>query len=166
VRLGEQLGQPFAAARVRGLQQYLVVDEQQVERDHRGGCGLREQFHTGGGRVDALAEQLEVEPGDRRVAPDHDQLHVDRAAHRELVLRLLDDLREVPGHGLPAPAGQLHLVAVTEHDAAEAVPLGLVRHPVRDGDLGYRLGQHRLQRRHDRQVHALQCAPKRPSPGT
>ena len=45
----------------------------------------------------------------------------------------LDHFREVAGQRFGAAAGQLHLVAVAQHDAPEAVPLGFIGQASRDG---------------------------------
>ena len=63
-----------------------------------------------------------------------------------LALQRLDHLGEVAGQRLLVAAGQLHLVAVAEDDAAEAVPLGLVEQTSPLGDLLDRLGEHRAER--------------------
>jgi hypothetical protein len=86
-------------------------------------------------------------------APDDDHLAVDHRPLRQLRAGLRDHLREVPGERLAAPARQLHLVAVAEDDAAEAVPLRLVRHALGGRQLGNALGEHRLDRRVDREIH-------------
>ena len=73
-------------------------------------------------------------------------------------LHRLDDLGEVAGQRLGVAAGQLDLVAVAEHEAPEAVPLGLEDQPAvlgRVGDALHGLGEHRLDRRHHREIHPL-----------
>ena len=74
------------------------------------------------GRVDALREQVEVEPV---VGRDHDLAVDDRTVGQRGAQRL-DELREVAGQRLLVAAAELDVVAVAEHDAAEAVPLRLV----------------------------------------
>ena len=86
------------------------------------GVSRGEHVDPGLGRVDALQQGLEVQP----VAAGDDDLAVDHAAVRQVGPQRLDDLGEVAGQRLLAAAGQLDLVAVAEHDAAEAVPLRLV----------------------------------------
>jgi hypothetical protein len=152
---GQRRLQPRPAHRVGLVEQQLVVEGEQVEGDEVGRGGLGQQLDPRRGRVDPLGEQLEVEPG-LAVGPvpaDHDQLAVDRAPRRQLSARLLHHLGEVAGHRLAAPACQLDLVPVPEDDAPEAVPLGLVGHALGGGQPGHALGQHRLDRRVDRQVH-------------
>ena len=71
------------------------------------------------GRVDPLLEHLELQP----VADRHEHLAVEHAPLRQLPLDRLDQLGEVARQRLGVAAGQLHLVAVAEHDAPEPVPL-------------------------------------------
>ena len=73
-------------------------------------------------------QQLEVEPGLPRRPRGGSTTISPSTTQRggSCAVRLLDDLGEVPGQGLAAPAGQLDLVAVAEDDAPEAVPLRLV----------------------------------------
>ena len=118
---------------------------------------LLQRIHPAKSRVDLLAEHVEVElRNGARVVADHHQLAVDHDARRQLGLGLLDDLGKVPGHRLAAAAGQLDLVAVAEHDAAEAVPLRLVEHV---GPLGRQLTRelrkHRFERGCHRQRHRV-----------
>ena len=69
------------------------------------------------------------------VAGDHD-LAVDDRARREVAPDRLDDLGEVARHRPLLAAADLDLVAVAEHDRAEAVPLGLVELARRDRGTG------------------------------
>ena len=62
-----------------------------------------------------------------------DDLAVEDAALGQLGLHRLDELGEVAGHRPLVAAAELDLVAVAEDDAAEAVPLRLVRGARRDG---------------------------------
>ena len=66
----------------------------------------------------------------------------------------VEQLGEVAGERPLVAAGQLDVVAVAEHDAAEAVPLRLEQPAVAVGDRAGQLGQHRLERRGERQDHA------------
>ena len=56
----------------------------------------------------------------------------------------LAQLGEVPQQRLAVAALQIEVVAVAEHDAAEAVPLRLVRHRARRRQLARELREHRL----------------------
>ncbi len=101
--------------------------------------------------MDALQQRLEVE----LVAGRDDDLGVHHAALRQLLLHRGHDLGEVAGHRALVAAAELDLVAVAEHDAAEAVPLRLVEEARAVGHVLHRLGQHRGHRRHHGQVHRL-----------
>src|SRR5262249_23733458 len=81
-----------------------------------------------------------------------DDLAVDHAALRQASLDRRNDLGEVARHRPLVPAADLDLLAVAEDDRPKAVPLGLeAQLAIRDGlD---RLGQHRRDRRHHRQIH-------------
>ena len=117
------------------------------------GRGLLGQHpHPGVGRVDPLLQPLELEP----VTDGHEDLAVEHAPLGQGRLHRLDDLGEVAGQRLGVAAGELDLVAVAEHDAAEAVPLGLEHQPAvlrRVGDALDGLGEHRLDRRHHGEIH-------------
>ena len=147
--LGQRLLQPGPALGERALGEVLVAQRQQVERDEAGRGLDRQQVHPARGRVDALLQHLELQ----RVAlpVEHHDLAVDHRALREVGHHRVDDLGEVPGHRPLVAAADLHLVAVAEDDRAEAVPLRLVE--LAGGDIGCRLGQHRLHGRHHGQVH-------------
>ncbi len=75
----------------------------------------------------------------------------------------VDHLGEVARQRLGVARGQLHLVTVLEDQASEPVPLGLEREPTvelrRVGDPLHRLGEHRLDGRHHRQVHEIDRRP-------
>ncbi len=62
-----------------------------------------------------------------------------------------NQLGKVPGHRFLVAAADLDLVAVAKKNRPEPVPLGLIRRVRRDRF--HRLGQHRRNRRHHRQVH-------------
>ena len=97
-----------------------------------------------------------------------EELAVQDDAGRQLGPDGVQHLGEVPVERLQVPRAQQDLVAVPEDDAPEAVPLGLVEPGgpgslllglVGDGRL--RLGQHGLQGRHHRQLHAHHPPPTR-----
>ena len=78
----------------------------------------------------------------------------------------VDDLGEVAGQRLGVAAGQLDLVAVLEHQAAEPVPLRLEAQAVvlrRVRDPLHALGQHRPHRRHHGKVHVRDPSPRPPA---
>ena len=156
VEPGERLLQGRAPLRERAVDVRLVAEREQVERDERGRRLLGQHVDARLGRVDPLLEHLELEP----LGPDgecHEQLAVEHAALGQLLAHRGDDLGEVAGQRLGVAAGQLDLVAVLEHQAAEPVPLGLEAEPavlggVRDALDGLR--EHRLNGRHHGEVHA------------
>ena len=98
-------------------------------------------------------QRLEVEP---TVLLD-DDLAVDDASRRECLLCGLDDVREVARQRPFVARPKLDLVTVAKDDAAKAIPLRFVEHPtrhvVRLWHLLDRFREHRLDRRHDRQLH-------------
>jgi hypothetical protein len=140
----------------RLCQQRPVAEREQVERHEMRRRLFREEPNAAVGGVDALLERLELEPFARGVW--HDELAVHDAALGQVGLDRLDDLREIAGHRPRVPAADLDLVAISEHDRAEPVPLGLeremVRRNLRDG-----LGEHRQDGRHDGQAHAGTISP-------
>ncbi len=93
--------------------------------------------------MDALLQGLEVQPLARGI--DDDDLAVEHAAFGKVGLQRLDDFREVARHWFAVAAANLNLVAVAEHDGAEAVPLRFVELIRRD--LLDRFGEHRLDGR-------------------
>ena len=142
-------GQPGPPVDQRDLPQILVARGEEVEGQEVGGRLGGQPVHPRRRRVDALLEGVEVQPGRTR----HDELAVHDAALGQGGLQRRRELGEVAGEGALVPAPQLHLVAVAEHDAPEAVPLGLEQPSLPDREVGGRLGQHRSERRHDRQSH-------------
>ena len=115
--------------------------------------------------MNSLLERVEVEA----VAPDDDDLPVDDAALGQVGRHGGNDLWEVSSHRPLVAAAELDLVAVAEHDRAEAVPLGLDEPDVRDRRHG--LGEHRRDGWHHGQAHhpivagtdALGCSDQWPS---
>src|SRR5581483_848520 len=96
---------------------------QQIEGHETCRSLLRQQPHPARGWMNALLEDLEVEPVARR--SEHDDLAVDHAAGREVGLDRFDELGKVPRHRLLVTAADLDLVAVAKDDRPKAVPLGL-----------------------------------------
>ena len=129
--------------------QVELVECQQVEGHQRGRCLRRQPFDAAFRRVDPVAQHIEVQT----VEGEHDQLAVDDASLRQLGQDRIDQLWEVTGQRLLPSRCQLHLIAVSKHQAAVAVPLGLVQQPLGLGHGRGGLGQHRLDRWHHRQLH-------------
>jgi hypothetical protein len=153
---GERVLQGGATLVHGGAEQRTLTQRERVE-DHQRRRGLRrEPPHPRVGRVDALLQPLELQPPAHR----DDQLAVEHAALRQRPADGLHDLGEVAGHRPLVAAGELDLVAVAEHDAAEAVPLGLVQEaalgPVRRGDALHRAREHRRHRGVHGKVHGPQ----------
>ena len=67
-----------------------------------------------------------------RTCPD-DDLGVDRASSRQMFKDRPNDFRKVARQRFGAAAGELHLVAVAQHDTAEAIPLRLIGQASGDG---------------------------------
>jgi hypothetical protein len=127
----------------------VVAEREQVERDEPGRSALGQQADPARRRVQPLLERPEVQRA--AVGRGHHDLAVDDAARRQAPQDRLDHLREVAGHRALVAAADLHLVAVAEHDRAEAVELRLVELAGRD--VRDRLGEHRGHRGHDGQAH-------------
>lgn len=145
----ECLFQPRATDFERFFPEIGVAEGEEIERDERHRCVLTELFHAARRRVNPLLQREKVQS--LAVFGEDDRLAVDHAALRELTARGLDEIREVPRHGLLAPAADLHVVPVTEHDRAVAVPFGLVEAAL--GDRGQRPREHRGDRRSEGQCH-------------
>jgi hypothetical protein len=153
-RVGERFLQQCAAFREGPSREVVVAERQQVEGDEAGGRLLGQQVHAARCGVDALLEGVEVEGVAGGVG--HNDLAVDHGALGKVRLDRGDDLGEVAGHRPLVPAADLHIVAVAEDDRAEPVPLGFVH--LTCGDAADRLGQHRRDGRHDRELHARKSA--------
>src|SRR5699024_10442874 len=93
-------------------------------------------------------EGLPVEALGARHTAAHDDLAVEHDAAGQVLATGGDELGEVAGQGLLAPAGELDVVSVLDDDAPEAVPLRLVGPPALDGvrlrDVLDGLGEHRV----------------------
>ena len=120
-------GSSTRAASARALlvgqgEERLVLVGQQVEGHERGRRLLAQASHAGGGRVDALPEEVEL----LHAVDLDDDLAVDHEAGVGEGQHVLDDLGEVAVQGLAVAALEEDLVAVAEDQRAKAVPLGLV----------------------------------------
>ena len=151
VGVGEQRLQSGMALFQRCGQQQFVVDGQQVEGHERGGRLGSQTPHSRFGRMNALQQCVEVETA--IVGVGHHDLAVDHAAIRQVVQHRLDQLGEVARERALVAAGQFDVVAIAEHDAAKAIPLGLVQPTVAIGNGVGQLGQHRREGGCDRQRH-------------
>src|SRR5512132_296175 len=140
----------LAALRERVRAQVVVALGEEVEgheaRRHLG----RQLRHPARGRMDAHLETVEVEA---LLGGDHD-LAVQHRALGQRATEVLDELGEVPVERALVAAPELDLVAVAEHDAAEAIPLRLVEQPVAGREIANELREHRRHRRRDRERHA------------
>src|SRR5687768_8666418 len=103
--------------------------------------------------MDAQQERLELQAA---VAGDHDLAVEDEARLRAAdAAERLAELREVSVQGLQVPRLQVDLRAIAKDEGSETVPLRLVAPPVTDGQLRSGLGQHRLNRRRNREGHRV-----------
>ena len=95
--------------------------------------------------MDALQQRIEVESG----LTGNEHFAVDDASLGKVRLHRGDHLGEVAREWTFVATAELDLVAVAEHDAAEAVPLRLVEPAVALRQLVGRLREHRRDGRHD-----------------
>src|SRR5687767_2433201 len=99
--------------------------------------------------MDAQQERLELQA---TVAGDHDLAVEDKARLGAAnASKRLAELREISVQGLQVPRLQVDLRAITKDEGPKTVPLRLVAPPVADGQLRSGLGQHRLNRRRNRE---------------
>ena len=145
--VGEHGFELRSAGAERSVTEIVVAEGEQIERHERSRRLLGQHPHPGLGGVDQ--ERLEVEAFGR----DDDDLAVDHAPRGQLSANRVQELGEVAGQGSLVATAQLHLVAVAEDDAPEAVPFGLEDEPVALGKSRCRLRQHGLDGGHDREVH-------------
>ena len=132
--LGAQAAQRLLHRRAplaeRPIDVRLVAQGEQVEGDESRRRLLGQHVDPALCWVDPLLEDLELQPvTPRRITERHEHLTVEHAPLGQLPLDRLHQLGEVARQGLGVAAGQLHLVAVAEHDAAKPVPLGLEDQP-------------------------------------
>src|SRR5439155_13902107 len=105
---------------------------------------LRELAHARVRGMLAQLQSVEVEASLVR----NDELTVEDDALGKLREQRLAQLGEVAEEGPLVAALKIEIVAVAEHEAAEAVPLRLVQHVVTVGrEVARELGEHRLERR-------------------
>ncbi len=100
--------------------------------------------------MDALQQRVEIEPVLAGVG--HDDLAVDDAAFGQGLAQRIEQFREVARQRPEFATEQLEPLTLAEHDAAEAVPLRLVQPAIAVGNRPRQLGQHRFDRRLQRQV--------------
>src|SRR5258706_9940297 len=101
--------------------------------------------------MDAQKQRLELEPA---IARDHD-LAVDDAARRQGSLQRRRELREIAIQGLEVARLDERLLAVAEDEGAEPVPLRLEQPAVALWQRIGRLGEHRLNRWVERELHTV-----------
>src|SRR5258706_2329783 len=99
--------------------------------------------------MDPEEERLELEPA----LTGDDDLPVEHAAIRERGQQRRVELRKVAIQRLQVTRLDVRLVAVAEDDRPEAVPLRLEEPAVALRQAIGRFGQHRLERRQERQSH-------------
>jgi hypothetical protein len=150
-RVGQRLFQPLASRRERRLAQILVAQREQVPGHERRGRLRGQELHARSGGMNAQEQRLEVEPA----GAHDDDLAVDDAALGQRAGQRFHELGEVPVHRLLVAALQQDLVAVAEHEGAKPVPLGLEQPALTGGKPVGGAGQHRLDRRVERQAHGL-----------
>ena len=140
-----------ARARIQGqLEERLIPFLEQIEDHIRRGKGSRQRPDPRGCRVDPLQKRLEVDRASNR----NDQLAVEHEARR---LELRDgrhDFGKVACQRLSRLGLQLHLAAVAEGNASEAVPLRFVLPLRAAGDLLDDARLHRGERRTQTQRHS------------
>jgi hypothetical protein len=142
VPLGERLGE-----------QGPVTERQQIERhERRRGLGC-EPLHPRRRWMDPLAQRVEVEAPPCHVGDD--DLTVDDASLGQARPQRIEQLGEVAVERSLLAARELHVVAVSEHDAPETVPLRLEQPAVAGRDLTRQLRQHRGEWWRDGQDHAV-----------
>jgi hypothetical protein len=127
----------------------LVVQREQVPADEAGRRLRGEHLHPGSGRMNTQQEGLEVQLALPR---DHD-LAIDDATGREGRPDRIGELREVAVQRLEVTTLDQDLVAVTEDDGPEPVPLRFVEPAIAVGQAIRRLGQHGLKRRIEGEMH-------------
>ena len=152
----EQLLERRAALGQGALQQRLVLAGEQVE-DHVDGGRLDGQaLDARGGRVDALAERVEVLAAVRAANDDLAVEHITAGGQ--------DQLGEVAPEWLGRARLEEHLLAVDEREAAKAVELDLVGEVLADGQRLARERKLGLDRRLQGQCHrALRAAGSAPA---
>ena len=114
------------------------------------GISTASLLHARLGRMLTQLQRVEVEAafvGDDELAVEHDPVG-------ELFEQRLAQLGEVAQQRLLVARLEIEVVAVAEHDAAEAVPLRLVADVARRRQLTRELGEHRLERRTHGKGHA------------
>ena len=135
----------------RLVHQVAIAEREKVERNERGGRLRGQATHSRLGRVDPLQQRIEIQPVvvQRR---QHD-LAVDHTPLRQLGKQWGDQFGEVAGERSFVATGQLDGVAIAKHDAPKAVPLRLVQPAITLGNAVSQFGQHRRERRGNRECH-------------
>ena len=132
--------------------QVVVAVGEGVERDEAGRGLLGELRDPARRRVDAQRQQVEVEA----VVGGDDELAVHDRPIRQRGAQRVEDLGEVAVEGTLVAAAEHEVVAVAEHDAAEPVPLRLVRPGAPRRQLALEGGEHRRHWRRHGERHRAQ----------
>ncbi len=146
--IGQQPLQARATLGLRDTAQVLPVDGKRVKPDEGGRRLNSEPGGTGGGRMQAHLESVEVQAVRRG---DHDLAIQNRAVRQPGPQRVVQ-LRKIPIERLEIAALDEDLVAATKDNGPKAVPLGFEEKPVADRDLRGELGEHGLDWRRDRKA--------------
>ena len=147
--------EPGAPLALGHAAEVLVVEREQVPRDEARGRLGREHAHARRRRVDPEQQGLE---GEGPVLGD-DDLAVQDAPLGQRRAQRVGQLGEVAVQRLEVAGLRVHLVAITEDEGPEPVPFGLEQPAVVGREPVHGLGQHRLERRLERQVqgHRVEC---------
>ena len=137
-----------------------AVKGQDIEADQLGRRLLTQQRNPGGGRMNPGAQGIPVQMLRARLTRAHDQLGVQNRAIGQPARQRGDDLREIRGQRLLAAPVQGDPVPIPADDAAEAVPLGLVRESGTIRNPVDRAGEHRIDGQIEWQAHT--SIPARP----
>ena len=108
--------------------------------------------------MDALGQALPIKSLGAGRALSDDNLGVDRTSCWQILQDCTDHFWEVASQWFGATAGELDLVTVTQHDAAETIPFRFQLYEIPGDQVfdlcpGHGLGQHGRDRERDGQVH-------------
>jgi hypothetical protein len=146
-RAGQQDFEAGAALALRRLHQALTIGGEQVERHERRGRLLRQLRHPRGRGMQPELERIEIEPVRRG---DHD-FPVDHTVSRQLFQERVVQIGEIAVERAEVAALDEQVGRAAKDDGAESVPFRLEKDGPGGGQCVGQLGEHRLDRRRDRE---------------
>ena len=128
-----------------------VINREQVEADKRRRRFIGEPGNPRRRGMEPKLERIEIEPFTRR----DDNFAIHHAIGRQLLQKRLVQLRKIPIQRPQVPALDEHVRVAAKNDGAKPIPFRFVKKIAAGGKCLGKPGEHRLDRRRDREASGL-----------